>query len=55
MATPAPGEMVPYSYNAGFIVLSYFVSALGCWTALELLHRRTSRGGTSNWLANMQS
>jgi NO-binding membrane sensor protein with MHYT domain len=36
-------------YNAGFIVLSYFVSLVGCITTLELLHRRTSRRGLYNW------
>ena len=44
-----PGDTIPYSYNAGFIVLSYFISAVGCWTTLELLHRRTTTGGVSNW------
>ena len=37
------------SYNAGFIVLSYLVSLVGCITTLELLHRRTSRRGLYNW------
>ena len=46
-----PGSVTPYSYNAGFIVLSYCISVVGCWTALELLHRRTSRGGVQNWCA----
>jgi NO-binding membrane sensor protein with MHYT domain len=36
-------------YNAGFIVLSYLVSLVGCITTLELLHRRTSRRGLYNW------
>lgn len=36
-------------YNAGFIVLSYLVSLVGCITTLELLHRKTSRQGLYNW------
>lgn len=45
------GQLVPHSYSAGFIVLSYFVSVVGCWTALELLHKRTSTRGLYNWYA----
>lgn len=37
------------SYLAGFIVLSYVVSVMGCITTLELLHRRTSAAGFYNW------
>ncbi|PGH05616.1 hypothetical protein AJ80_08308 [Polytolypa hystricis UAMH7299] len=37
------------SYNPGLIVLSYFVSFIGCVTTLELLHRRTARFGLYNW------
>ena len=40
---------VDASYNAGFIVLSYLISLVGCVTTLELLHRRTSRRGLYNW------
>ena len=36
-------------YLAGYIVLSYFISLVGCITTLELLHRRTSRSGVYNW------
>jgi hypothetical protein len=42
-------EKVFPSYNAGLIVLSYVISLMGCATALELLHRRTSRFGLYNW------
>ena len=42
-------EVVFHSYSGGFIVLSYFVSVVGCWTALELLHRRTGTRGLYNW------
>lgn len=38
-----------HSYDAGFIVLSYLVSLAGCWTSLELLHRRTGTRGYYNW------
>ncbi|KAL8662167.1 MAG: hypothetical protein Q9202_004923 [Teloschistes flavicans] len=40
---------VGHTYNPGYILLSYFVSFVGCWTALKLLHRRTSRHGYYNW------
>jgi NO-binding membrane sensor protein with MHYT domain len=40
---------VAVHYNAGFIVLSYLVSLVGCITTLELLQRRTSRRGLYNW------
>ncbi|MCJ1308354.1 hypothetical protein MMC25_002007 [Agyrium rufum] len=43
------GQLMYHSYSAGFIVLSYFVSVVGSWTALELLHKRTSRNGLYNW------
>ena len=42
-------EKIFPSYYAGFIVLSYVISLVGCATALELLHRRTSRFGLYNW------
>jgi NO-binding membrane sensor protein with MHYT domain len=37
------------SYDAGYIVLSFFTSAVGCITTLELLKRRTSTRGGYNW------
>ncbi|CAG8332751.1 unnamed protein product [Penicillium salamii] len=37
------------TYLAGYIFLSYVISAMGCATTLELLHRRTSRSGLYNW------
>jgi NO-binding membrane sensor protein with MHYT domain len=37
------------TYDAGYIVLSFFVSLLGCITTLELLQRRTSTHGAYNW------
>ena len=43
------GQITPCSYNAGFIVLAYMVSWVGCITTLELLHRRTSRRVLYNW------
>ena len=42
-------DHVGASYDAGFVVLSYIVSLVGCVTTLELLHRRTSRHGAYNW------
>ena len=50
----ATGPTVYASYRAGYIVLSYFVSLVGCSTALELLHRRTSRKGAYNWSGLVQ-
>ncbi|KAL9115434.1 MAG: hypothetical protein Q9227_000755 [Pyrenula ochraceoflavens] len=49
MARIEQGQLAPASYNAGYIVLSYIVSLVGCITTLELLHRRTSRLGLYNW------
>jgi NO-binding membrane sensor protein with MHYT domain len=43
------GTVLPQSYNAGFIVLSYVISFIGAWSTLELLHRRTSGRGLNNW------
>lgn len=43
------GEIVPHRYNPGYIILSYLVSFVGCWTALKLLHQRTSHRGYYNW------
>ncbi|KAL8992867.1 MAG: hypothetical protein Q9169_006775 [Polycauliona sp. 2 TL-2023] len=43
------GAVVRHQYNAGYIVLSYLVSFVGCWTTLKLLHRRTSHRGYYNW------
>ncbi|KAJ5619996.1 hypothetical protein N7510_003980 [Penicillium lagena] len=40
---------IPVFYLAGYILLSYVISAMGCATTVELLHRRTSRAGFYNW------
>lgn len=40
---PQIGHVINHSYDPGFILLSLFVSLTGCWTALELLYRRTGR------------
>ncbi|KAI1624758.1 hypothetical protein EDD37DRAFT_358336 [Exophiala viscosa] len=37
------------SYDAGYIVLSFFTSLVGCITTIELLQRRTSTRGVYNW------
>ena len=47
--SPQIGDVVHHSYDPGYIVLSYLVSLAGCWTALELLYRRTSAHGYHNW------
>ena len=46
---PYLGQWIPHRYDGGLIFLSYFTSFVGCWTALELLHRRTSIRGHYNW------
>ena len=45
-------DLISHSYDPGFIVLSYLVSLAGCWTSLELLHRRTGSRGYYNWYVN---
>ncbi|KAI1838581.1 hypothetical protein DTO013E5_547 [Penicillium roqueforti] len=49
MSTTDDKPVVLVTYLAGYIVLSYVISAMGCATTLELLHRRTSRSGLYNW------
>lgn len=42
------GQVVPQSFNPGFIALSYVVSLIGAACTLELLNRRTSYKGIFN-------
>lgn len=42
------GHIVPQSYNAGFVALSYVVSLVGAASTLELINRRTSFKGLFN-------
>lgn len=42
------GKVVPYSFNAGFVCLSYAISLVGTGTTLELIRRRTSHRGLHN-------
>ena len=42
-------QIIARSYNPGYIALSFIVSFAGCWTTLELLHRRTCTSGVYNW------
>lgn len=44
------GQIVPRSFNAGFVTLSYVVSWIGAASTLELINRRTSRNGLFNHL-----
>ncbi|KAJ3548764.1 hypothetical protein NM208_g844 [Fusarium decemcellulare] len=44
------GHVVPQSYNAGFIALSYLVSLVGAASTLELINRRTGSRGLFNHL-----
>ncbi|KAK7979791.1 hypothetical protein PG989_012248 [Apiospora arundinis] len=42
------GQIVPRSFNAGFVTLSYIISLIGAAATLELMNRRTSRNGYFN-------
>ncbi|KAI1858716.1 uncharacterized protein JN550_012548 [Neoarthrinium moseri] len=44
------GQVVPRSFNGGFVTLSYLVSFIGAASTLELINRRTSRNGLFNHL-----
>lgn len=41
-------KVVPYSFHAGFVCLSYAVSLVGAGSTLELMRRRTSHKGYHN-------
>lgn len=47
------GKIVPRSFSAGYVVLSYVVSYIGALTTLELIHRRTALRGIYNWYAGL--
>ena len=51
---PYVGTPIVHSYDGGLIFLSYFISFVGCWTTLELLHRRTSIHGLYNWYVPLE-
>jgi hypothetical protein len=42
------GQIVPRSFNAGFVTLSFVVSLIGAASTLELINRRTAPKGTFN-------
>lgn len=42
------GQLVPWSYEGGFIALSFVVSLIGAATTLELIQRRTAQTGKLN-------
>ncbi len=42
------GHIVPRSFNAGFVALSFVVSLIGSTSTLELLNRRTAPKGSFN-------
>ncbi|UKZ53221.1 hypothetical protein TrVGV298_007013 [Trichoderma virens] len=42
------GKEVPYTFNGGFVCLSYAISLVGTSTTLELIRRRTSHRGKHN-------
>jgi hypothetical protein len=43
------GKIIPRSIIPGYVALSFLVSFVGAWTALELISRRTAMGGHYNW------
>ncbi|KAF5019759.1 hypothetical protein F66182_8231 [Fusarium sp. NRRL 66182] len=49
------GHIVPQSYNAGFVALSYIVSLVGAGSTLELINRRTGLRGLFNHLLLVSS
>ncbi|KAK2468714.1 hypothetical protein H9L39_19641 [Fusarium oxysporum f. sp. albedinis] len=46
------GHIVPQSYNAGFVALSFVVSLIGAGSTLELINRRTGLRGLFNQYAS---
>ena len=44
------GKIVPRSFEAEYVVISFLVSLIGAIAALELINRRTSRSGWYNHL-----
>ncbi|KAF4333151.1 signaling ykoW [Fusarium beomiforme] len=48
-------HIVPQSYNAGFVILSYIVSLVGAVSSLELMSRRTGFRGPFNHLLLVSS
>lgn len=42
------GHIVPQSYNAGWVALSFVVSLVGAGSSLELINRRTGLHGLFN-------
>lgn len=42
------GHIVPRSFSAGFVTLSYIVSLIGAVSTLELINRRTAPKGKIN-------
>ncbi|KAK3690563.1 hypothetical protein B0T22DRAFT_463879 [Podospora appendiculata] len=44
------GQVIPFQFNAGIIVISFVVSFVGSASTLELINRRTSRKGRYNYL-----
>lgn len=42
------GKLVPYSFNGGFVCLSFAISLVGTSTSLEMIRKRTSHRGKHN-------
>jgi NO-binding membrane sensor protein with MHYT domain len=47
--------VIKYIYNTEYVVLSFVVSFLGCFTSLEIINLRTSQGGKRNLLLLISS
>lgn len=43
------GDEVPFHFQSGVIVASYFVSLVGSITTVELLHRKREGKGWTTW------
>lgn len=49
------GQIVPRTFSAGYVALSYLVSLVGAASTLELINRRTARHGLLNQLLLLSS
>ena len=43
------GDDVPFHFLWYLVIASYFVSLVGAYTTVELLHRRKTRNGWLSW------
>jgi hypothetical protein len=45
----AMGQEVPFRFDSGIIIASFFVSLVGAITTVELLHRKREGKGWASW------